>query len=138
MSDVPEVRFVGGRVATDPAVALVWLPLDGHVIARLPPMKGNRRWLHETVGIRSPELRGDRWHLPRNCLTRLVTAAVDRYGYVVLVRDVSRLSRCTRACQEATGLECQCSCMGAYHGESSGAWFEREGDVLAPVMPAHA
>jgi len=130
MTDVPEVRLAGGRVAADPAVALVWLPLDGHVIARIPSLKGNRRWLHETVGIRSPELRGDRWHLPRNCLMRLVTAAVDRYGHAVLCRDVSRLSRCTRACQEATGPECQCSCMGAHHGQESGAWFEREGDVL--------
>jgi hypothetical protein len=130
MSEVPEVRIANGRVVTAPGVPLAWLPHDGHVIAKIPPVKGNHRWLHETVGIRSPRLDGGRWHLPRNCLLRLVTAAVDRYGYIVVCRDMSRLSRCTRACQEAEGLECDCSCMGAYHGENSAAWFEREGDVV--------
>lgn len=43
---------------------------------------------------------------------------------------MSRLSRCTRACQEAEGLECDCSCLGAFHGENSSSWFERSGDVL--------
>ena len=90
-------------------MALVWLPLDGQVIAKLPPRKGNRRWLHETVGIRSPDFNDDRWNLPRSSLVRLVTAAVDRYGFIVLWRDMSRLSQCTRACLEATGaVFCVC------------------------------
>lgn len=109
---------------------MVWLPQDGQVIAKIPARKGNRRWLHETVRIRSPRLAGDRWHLPRNCMVRLVTAAVDRYGYIVVWRDMSRLSRCTKACQEAEGLECDCSCLGVFHGENSGGWFERAGDVV--------
>ncbi|WP_199487812.1 endonuclease domain-containing protein [Actinomadura spongiicola] len=108
----------------------VWLPLDGQVVAKIPPLKGNYRWLHRTVRIRSPHLDGDRWHLPRNCLNRLVMAAVDRYGYIVVWRDMSRLSRCTRACLEATGVECDCSCLGAYHGEDSVGWFERVGDMM--------
>jgi hypothetical protein len=130
---VPEIRLVGGRVVTAPGagpVPMVWLPRDGLVIARIPAMKGNRRWLHETVRIRSPRLAGDRWYLPRNCLVRLVTAAVDRYGYIVVSRDMSRLSRCTRSCLEATGMDCDCSCLGAYHGQNSGGWFERVGDVV--------
>ena len=65
-------------------------------------MKGNRRWLQDSVRIRSPKLAGDRWHLPRNCLVRLVIAAVDRYGYVAVYRDMSKLTRCTNACLEAT------------------------------------
>ncbi|MEP1497973.1 MAG: hypothetical protein ABJK50_20985, partial [Pseudophaeobacter sp.] len=32
---------------------------------------------------------------------------------------------CARACQEALGHECQCSCMGANHGAGNdGSWFE--------------
>ncbi|MFI0908687.1 endonuclease domain-containing protein [Streptomyces sioyaensis] len=128
-----EVRIVDGRVVKEPGigpVAMVWLPLHGQVIAKIPARRGNRRWLHETVGIRSPQLNDDRWSLPRSCLVRLVTAAVDRYGLMVLWRDMSKLSRCTRACLEATGAECDCSCLGAHHGQDSKGWFERVGDAV--------
>ncbi|MFF4625717.1 endonuclease domain-containing protein [Nonomuraea jabiensis] len=121
-----------GRVVVAPGVALIWLPWDGEAMAKIPASQGNRRWLHRTVDIRSPHLdnRGY-WHLPRTCLGRLVMAAIDRYGYVVLCRDMSELSRCTRKCQEATGLECNCSCRGAHHGEEDpDGWFERVGDVI--------
>lgn len=130
---VPEVRIVDGCVVTAPGVgpiAQVWLPRDGQVIAKIPARKGNWRWLRQAVRIRSPRLDGDRWHLPRNCLVKLVTAAVDRYGYIAVWRDMSRLSRCTTACLEATGVECDCSCLGAYHGENSGGWFERVRDAV--------
>lgn len=58
----------------------MWLPVDGEVVAKIPPRKGNRRWLHKSVRIRSPDLDGDRRYLRRSCLTRLVIAAVERYG----------------------------------------------------------
>jgi hypothetical protein len=133
MSSHLAVRVVDGRVVKEPGIGpvpMVWLPLQGQVTAKIPARKGNFRWLHETLGIKSPELNGDRWTLPRSCLVRLVTAAVDRYGFVVLWRDMSKLSRCTRACLEAVGAECDCSCMGAHHGQDSGAWFERVGDAV--------
>ncbi|WP_345429844.1 hypothetical protein [Actinoallomurus vinaceus] len=43
---------------------------------------------------------------------------------------MSRLSRCTRACLEAEGVDCDCSCLGAHHGADSFGWFERVGDVM--------
>ncbi|MBJ6616367.1 endonuclease domain-containing protein [Streptomyces sp. I4(2020)] len=131
-SNLP-VRIVGERVVTKPGIGpvpTVWLPLHGQVIAELPPRKGNRRWLHETVGIRSPEFNGDHWILPRSSLMRLVTAAVDRYGFIVLWRDMSTLSQCTSACLKATRIECQCSCLGAHHGRDAAGWFERVGDAV--------
>jgi hypothetical protein len=128
---MPEVRIEDGRVTTAPSVALVWLPSDGEVVAKIPPQKGNRRWLHESVCIRSPLLEDKRWYLPRSCLSRLVTAAVDRYGHVVVVRDMKRLSRCAQACLDATGLDCDCSCMGLSHGSSNvGNWVATIGDVV--------
>ncbi|MGR6924251.1 endonuclease domain-containing protein [[Actinomadura] parvosata] len=133
---VPEVRFENGRVVTTPeGVALAWLPLRGQVVAKLPAMSGNRRWLHKTVGVRSPRL-DDRkyWRLPRTCSTKLTIAAIDRFGYIVLVRDMSQLTRCNRKCQEAEGLECQCSCRGAHHGQNTSDWFERYGDVLVAEL----
>jgi len=127
------IHLVGGRVVTnldDRSVAKVWLPLDGQVVAKIPARKGNRRWLHETVRIRSPEFAEDRWLLPRSCLTRLVMAAIDRYGFILLVRDMAKLSRCTRLCLEATGAECHCSCLGVHHGQDSQNWFERVGEAM--------
>lgn len=116
---------------------MVWLPLREDVILKIPARRGNRRWLHETVRIRSPQLNDDRWNLPRSCLTRLVTAAVDRYGFIVLWRDMSKLSQCTRACLEATGAECHCSCLGEHHGQESEGWFERVGDVVVADLGEH-
>lgn len=111
--------------------AMVWLPREGQVIAKIPPRKGNRRWLHHTLGIRSPRLDDDRWHLPRSCLIKLVTAAIDRFGYVAVFRDMSKLSRCTKTCLEAMGMECDCSCLGTHHGEANSEnWFERIGDAV--------
>lgn len=126
----PEIRIVDGQVVAPPRVPLVWLPRNGQVVAKISARRGNRRWLHETVRIRSPRLAGDRWMLPRNCLVKLVIAAIDRYGYVVVIRDMSTLSRCTRACLQAVGVDCDCSCMGAHHGADSDSWFERIGDVV--------
>ncbi|WP_280498946.1 endonuclease domain-containing protein [Nocardia farcinica] len=128
---MPEVRIEEGRVITAPGVALVWLPLDGEVVAKIPPRKGNRRWLHESVRIRSPLLDDDRWYLPRTCLSRLVIAAVDRYGHVVVARDMAKLSRCTQSCLEATGMDCDCACMGLSHGSANtDNWVSAVGDVV--------
>lgn len=130
--DVPEIRIVDGQLVTPPGteVAVAWLPQNGQVIAKLPPTRGNRRWLHESVQIRSPKLEGDRWTLPRNCLIRLVVGAVDRFGFMVVFRDMSKLTTCTKKCLNAEGPDCDCSCLGAHHGENSFGWFERVGDVM--------
>ena len=136
----PQVGLVGGRVVAKDGtrpLALIWLLRDGRVVAKIPPLKGNFQWLHNSVGIRSPHLEGGSWHLPRNCLSRLVIAAVDRYGSVVVCRDMAQLSRCTRACLEATGADCNCSCYGAYHGQDSAAWYERVGDAVVADLGDH-
>ncbi|GLX06766.1 endonuclease domain-containing protein [Microbispora sp. NBRC 16548] len=133
MGDEPEVRIVDGRIVMAPGVgpvAMVWLPQHGQVIAKIPAKRGNKRWLRATVGVRSPRLDKDRWYLPRNCLTRLVTAAVDRYGYIAVWRDMSKLSHCNKACLEATGVDCDCACLGTFHGEGSDGWYERVADAM--------
>ncbi|MGW5440485.1 endonuclease domain-containing protein [Nocardia asteroides] len=136
--DMPDIRLEHGRVITAPGVALVWLPVEGEVVAKIPPQKGNRRWLHKSVRIRSPILDGDRWYLPRTCLTRLVVAAVDRYGHVVVARDMTRLARCTQSCLDATGMECDCSCMGLSHGTGDdGNWVTAVGDVVVSDCGDH-
>ncbi|SCD43437.1 endonuclease domain-containing protein [Streptomyces sp. SA3_actG] len=126
-----EVRVVDGHIVISGTkkVPMLWLPREGEVVAKLPPRKGNRAWLHHTVGIRSPKFAGDRWTLPRSSLSRLLMAAIDRYGTVVLCRDMNRLSKCNRTCLEAVGTECQCSCLGLSHGQDSQHWYTSVGDA---------
>ncbi|MFI7467466.1 endonuclease domain-containing protein [Nonomuraea sp. NPDC049646] len=132
MDRMPQIRFHGEHLVMIPGPEVVLrLPVDGQVLAQLPWAKDNRRWLITTLDLyHRPLWHENRWHLPRNCLTRAITAAVDRYGYVAVVRDMATLSRCDRRCQEATGGECSCSCMGAHHGENSPHWYERHGDAV--------
>jgi hypothetical protein len=134
LEQAPAVRIVDGRVQVRPGdgpLAKVWLPKNGKVFAKIPPRKGNRQWLKEALEIRSPEFDGVRWELPRNSLGKMITAGVDRYGYVVVYRDISTLSRCTKACLEATGAECDCSCLGVHHGTGADGWYEQVGDAVA-------
>jgi hypothetical protein len=130
----PGIRLDGVHVVQDlvvPPVPVIWLPFGGQVVARIPG-RDRRRWLQSSVRARSPRLGDDgSWELPRCCLTRLVTAAADRYGRAVAVRYMARLSRCSRACQQAAGADCDCSCLGQFHGQdSAAAWVELTGDVL--------
>jgi hypothetical protein len=138
ITEIAPVRVVGGKVVTASGVgppALIWLPINGQVVARTPAGKEDSRWLRESVHVRSPEFGDDgRWLLPRACLSRLVTASVDRYGYAVLWRDMSKLSQCTQACLSATGTECDCSCLGLHHGENADGWFEVVGDVVVAEL----
>jgi hypothetical protein len=48
--------------------------------------------------------------------------------------QLTGLPKCTKACLEATGAICDCSCLGAYHGEASDGWFERIGDVMVTEL----
>jgi hypothetical protein len=103
-------------------VAKVWVPLEGPPVAKLPYVKDNRQWLRHTVRVRSPQYAKLKWTLPRNCLARLVHAAIDRYGQVDLYRDMRALSKCDRRCQRAQGYDCDCSCLGVNHGQESAGW----------------
>lgn len=50
---------------------------------------------------------------------------------MVVYRDMSKLSRCTKTCLEATGAECSCSCLGTHHGTGVEGWYECVGDAVA-------
>jgi hypothetical protein len=99
----------------------------------MPPAKGNRAWLRNSARVRSPHLDGEYWRLPRASLTRLITAAVDRFGWVALCREVAALSACTRACLEAVGADRSCVCLGEHHGHDSGGWYEKAGDLVVDI-----
>ena len=94
---------------------------------RLPFDSDNKQWLQN--GRRyAPEWVGGRssyWEIPKSWFNDFVDRSLDRYGQVYIIQPYREQEVCARACQEARGHECQCSCMGANHGiGNDGSWFE--------------
>lgn len=104
-------------------------PLQGRLQLRMPFRLENREWLKTKLGTRvhlewvrdaSPH-----WEMSRNHLIPLLRALVNEYGMVVVRLDFSLTQKCDKRCRDATGDECVCSCMGAYHGGAGGrVWYE--------------
>ena len=93
---------------------------------RLPYAETNREWLQN--GRRdSPDWIGDKkyWKLPKAWFNDFVDRSLTKYGKVFIIQPYREQEKCAPACQNATGHECQCSCMGLYHGAGNdGSWFE--------------
>lgn len=97
---------------------------------RLPFADDNRRWLRD--GRRSNPVwfgaSGDRpgyWEIPKAWFNDFVDRSLTRYGKIYIVQPYRAQEICSPACQNATGHECQCSCMGEHHGaRNDGSWFE--------------
>jgi hypothetical protein len=119
---------------------------------RLPFAKNNRDWLRNGKRL-SPKWfpKEKYWEAPKSWFNNFVDRALERYGELYVIQPYREKELCASACLNATGHECQCSCMGANHGAGNdGSWFEvketfaiRWGDqVLAcrrmiEVLPIH-
>lgn len=65
------------------------------------------------------------WEIPKAWFNDLVDRALVRFGSVYIIQPYRAQEVCSPACQNATGHECQCSCMGEHHGAGNdGSWFE--------------
>lgn len=93
---------------------------------RLPFSDDNRHWLQN--GRRTtPAWSGKHqcWELPKAWFNDFVTQALNRYGKLYVIQPYREQEKCSPACLNATGHECECSCMGANHGAGNdGSWFE--------------
>lgn len=93
---------------------------------RLPYSENNRGWLQD--GRRTSPAWSSKnkcWELPKNWFNNLVTQALHRYGRLYVIQPYREQEKCSPKCLEATGHECQCSCMGANHGAGNDdSWFE--------------
>lgn len=93
---------------------------------RLPFSSDNHDWLKG--GKRhNPEWEpGDKyWEAPKAWFNDLVNRMLNRYGAVYIIQPFREQEICAPACMNASGHECQCSCMGANHGAGNdGSWFE--------------
>ncbi len=66
------------------------------------------------------------WELPNSWLDWIVRRVVQEKGTLYLVQYMNSFQTCSRQCQEAKGFDCECSCMGARHGENDidSGWYE--------------
>ena len=51
---------------------------------------------------------------------------MGRFGACYLVQTYREQEKCAAACWNASGLECNCQCMGEHHGTGhpDGRWYE--------------
>ncbi len=93
---------------------------------RLPFATTNREWLQD--GRRTApawNAKDKYWELPKKWFDDFVNRSLDKYGKVYIIQPYREQEKCAPACQNATGHECQCSCMGQHHGAGNdGSWFE--------------
>lgn len=93
---------------------------------RLPYAVTNRAWL-QSFGRRNPVWLSERkiWEVPKSWFDDMVEAALKKYGRLYVIQPYREEERCSPQCLNAVGHECQCSCMGANHGQGNdGSWFE--------------
>lgn len=66
------------------------------------------------------------WELPKTWFNALVEELLHDFGRLYVVQPFRAQEKCARACWEARGHECNCSCMGAGHGSqyNGSGWFE--------------
>ncbi|TGY87633.1 hypothetical protein E5163_14460 [Marinicauda algicola] len=93
---------------------------------RLPYSKENRTWLQHSGRAEPVWNRLEKcWLTPKSWFNGLVKRCLEHYGSVYIVQPYNEMEKCAPACKNATGFECECSCMGAYHGiRNDGSWFE--------------
>ncbi len=93
---------------------------------RIPYAEDNRQWLQDG---RQNSLEwvaeGRYWELPKAWFNDFVERALGRYRRLYVIQPYREQEVCAHRCMNATGHECQCSCMGANHGVGNdGTWFE--------------
>ncbi len=93
---------------------------------RLPYAETNRAWLQNNRRTSPVWLADDRyWEIPKSWVNDFVERALATFGAVYVVQPYREQEKCSPACLNAVGHECQCSCMGRNHGaDNDGSWFE--------------
>jgi hypothetical protein len=93
---------------------------------RLPYADDNRHWL-KGERTQTPHWSSLHrcWETPKAWFNELVEQCLQRHGKLYIIQPYREQEKCSPACMNAQGHECQCSCMGANHGAGNdGSWFE--------------
>lgn len=94
---------------------------------RLPFSKDNRSFLGGGTRKQEPVWNAEKkvWSLPRSRFNDVVDLILRRHGKAYIIQPYVDTEKCAPACRNATGHECQCSCLGANHGSGNdGSWFD--------------
>lgn len=93
---------------------------------KTPYMEGNREFLQLTTRKPRWNAKLKLWELPQAWFNDIVRKCAQRWGTVYVIQPYNVMEKCARACWDAVGLECNCSCMGKNHGagQPSGRWYE--------------
>lgn len=92
---------------------------------RMPFANDNKFWLRNNRHRRPTWNAMDRcWDLPKAWFNDFVDRSLHRWGSLYVIQPYRELEICAPACMNAKGHDCQCSCMGANHGQGNdGSWF---------------
>lgn len=95
------------------------------LMIRLPYAPDNRAWLRADRQ-RKPAWKKQFkcWEAPKSWFDSVISQCLHRYGRVYVIQPYKAHEKCAPACWNATGFECECSCLGANHGAQSpsGKW----------------
>ncbi len=71
------------------------------------------------------DYQGNYWETPKSWFNGLVHEFLQREGSLYVIQPYREQEKCCPACQNAKGHECQCSCMGEFHGAANinSGWF---------------
>ncbi len=97
------------------------------LLIRLPFSRDNRAWLKEKPRQKDPEFFDQYkcWKLPKSRFDSIIKKALVRYEQVYVIQPYRVLEICSSSCMNATGFECECSCMGKNHGAGViDSWYE--------------
>lgn len=108
-------------------IPVIYRKGKGHpLLLRLPFKIDNRAWLQ--AGRRTnPEWNHEKkyWIIPKAWFNDTIDRSLARWGKIYIIQPHRDQEICASACWNAKGHECQCSCMGANHGQgSSYGWYE--------------
>jgi hypothetical protein len=95
------------------------------ILLRLLYASNNRGWLrgaHRRDPKWDPKLKC--WETPKSWFDDIIRRALQRFGRVYVIQPYRTHQRCAPACWNATGFQCECSCMGENHGTGipAGKW----------------
>lgn len=104
---------------------VIGVPSTGELCIRMPYSPANYDWLRLSQTKPRWDRRWKCWLVPRAWLNRLSKKAARTFGRCYVVQAYREMERCSPACLTASGVDCECSCLGEHHGcDSEGAWFE--------------
>ena len=102
------------------------------LLLRLPFKEGNRSWL-KNYRRKDPlwEKEKQYWEIPKSWFNDTVDRCLVRFKSLYIIQPYRVQEKCSPACWNAQGYECNCSCMGQNHGAGSQNGFFEVSDTFA-------